>query len=149
MTGHSASIQQKVKELEEQAKKAHDELVKLENLLKVFPDLEVTKDRWGTARYYADSANSLVNDYYTKHSCGCCNDAPLFVYPFLYVDGVKVHSKPDHFCIGEKNAWGYGEMYDPDATKAMVEKNISDVVVKQIEILVKTPTEEEGSEESE
>lgn len=142
MTEYNPSVQQKLKELKDQAQKATEEITKLEGLLKIFPDLEVTKDRWGTVRYYANSANDLVNDYYTKHSCGCCSDSPLFVYPYLYVEGVKVHSKPDHFCIGEKNAWGTGEIYDPDSVKALVEKNISDIVVKQIEILVKTPVEE-------
>lgn len=144
MTQNNTMLQIRIKELEEQAKKINEELNQINRLREAFPDLEVTKNRWGTVRYYAESANSLVNDYYTKHSCGCCNDAPLYVYPFLYFEGIKVHSKPDHFCIGEKNTWGYGDLYDPSSTSIMIEKNIADVVVKQIDLIVKQPVETEN-----
>jgi uncharacterized protein YuzB (UPF0349 family) len=62
-------------------------------------------------RFYSKQANVQVTDYDLSHNCGCCNDSPLELWPFMMHGDMKVYSDPPCFTIGERN--GYGEMpYD-------------------------------------
>lgn len=78
---------------------------KIRALMVQFPDLKVRKDRWGTERYSAASANSLVTNYETRHSCGCCGDAPLLVWPYLSTEHGRVFSDPSSFYFARRDHW--------------------------------------------
>lgn len=92
-------ISEKISELEAEAKK-------LKKLKKKFPDLKEDRDRWGTIRLYSKSVNSKVTDITTRHSCGCCDDSPLYAMPYLKYEGVEIHSDPVQICIGYRNPNG-------------------------------------------
>ena len=88
--------------LKEKVEQEREKLQKREILLKMFPDLEETSDRWGNKRLFTKEANAVADEVDIHHSCGCCEDAGLLARPYKMVGGMKVFSDPCSFCIGQK-----------------------------------------------
>ena len=76
-------------------------------LVKTYPDIWLHTNRWKTRRYVSQMVNEVVTHADICHNCGCCNDSPLEVWPYLEQEGVKVYSDPPTFIVGEK--CGYGD----------------------------------------
>lgn len=84
-----------------------------------FPDLRIHKDRWGNERYSAASANPQVTNYETRHSCGCCGDAPLLVWPYLEAEYGRVFSDPSSFYFARRDGWEGGYTLEPSFTESV------------------------------
>ena len=96
----------------------------------VFPDVTFQKDRWNREYLCSKQANSRVTEFYSGHSCGCCPDSPLLIYPYLTVGNQNVYSDPFRICIGE--AGYYGESIDSNWKDLMLSNNISQEVIDKV-----------------
>lgn len=106
-------------------------LEKRKNLVKKFPDLEEYRGRWRTVLISKD-VNQIVENVHFSHSCGCCNDAVLFAWTSINEDGIDVYSKPPFFAIGEKNAYGLGEITWENWEKELIKENIPEKIIDKI-----------------
>lgn len=107
--------------MEDKIKKLEEEASKLRKLKEAFPDLEENRDRWKRVRLSAKSANSKTTHIDTHHSCGCCDDAPFLARPYLIYEGEKIYSNPASVCIGEKSTSYYGDIWDEDWQKRLLD----------------------------
>lgn len=119
-------------ELDSEIKKLdleRERLLKINGLLISYPDLESSCDRWNHERLFSKSVNPIVDRVDFNHSCGCCSDAPLYAYPYIEVDGIKIHSDPLYIPIGEKG-YGYcGDMPYDNWEENFQKRNISEEVI--------------------
>ena len=76
--------------------------------------------------------NAIAIDIDINHSCGCCADSPLQMWPYKQIDGVKVFSQPPCFKVGEPNQWGIGEIAWDNWEDELQEVNISETVIQKI-----------------
>lgn len=131
------TIQEVIEDKREEISKIQKEIETLEILLKKYPDLERHVDRWRTERFMSKQINSIADKCYFAHSCGCCNDAPLFVRPYIIDEetGAEIYSNPAQIFIGEKNPYPVpGRVYkperaDPDWEEGLKKHNISQIVI--------------------
>lgn len=100
--------------MEKKIEKLRKEADKLQAIKSRFPDLSEVRDRWGTVRLSAKSANAQCTKIETRHSCGCCNDAPFLAMPYVEFEGDRIYSDPERICIGEKSTSYYGDVWDED-----------------------------------
>jgi len=88
--------------LTEKLVKEEKELDLIKRIKEKYPLLEINEDRWNFKRMSTEEVNTIVDDVYIHHSCGCCPDAVLMARPFIKIDGVLIYSDPCSFSIGEK-----------------------------------------------
>lgn len=88
----------------------HRETKGLEALETAFPDIEEVPLRRKTV-YASRAANATATECYLSRSCGCCNDAALYLYFFVRFDGAVVYSQPPYVCVGAGNP-AYGESWN-------------------------------------
>lgn len=137
----------KIKELQKVVDKNNDEINTLVKLTERFPDLEIHKNRWGEERYSAKSVNKVADKWYYGHSCGCCEDAALEIYFYIEIDGVKIHSNPDKFYIGEKSDYSdSGYRIEFDFEKKMIEAEINLELIQKVKIYYSGCEEKEEDE---
>ena len=119
--------------MEKKIQKLREEAAKLERLKAKFPDLTETRDRWGTVRLTAKSANTICTDIDTRHSCGCCNDAPFYAQPYVMFEGSQVFADPERICIGEKSTSYYGDVWNEDWRDELRKHNIPEAAIAKLE----------------
>ena len=109
MAGKENRLQERVDNLQKQ-------IDEIEAVRKIYPDVQVNSDRWNHERHFSALANKDVDEVDFRHSCGCCQDAPLFAWPYVELeDGTKVFSDPPKFYIADGvGDFGIGERPDPD-----------------------------------
>ena len=96
------AVPRKIETLRKEAAEKVAEASKLEALLKEFPDLRMHTDRWRNNRFYSKTVNTRLDRFEIKHSCGCCNDSSLLIYPYLDTPHGRVYSDPTDFRVGHK-----------------------------------------------
>ena len=119
--------------IKEKISKLSEEAARLERIRQKFPDLDEARDRWGTVRLTAKSANAITTDVDTRHSCGCCNDAPYYAQPYLTFEGMQIFSNPERICIGEKSTSYYGHVWDEDWREKLRKHDIPETVIAKLE----------------
>lgn len=95
------TIERRRQELKQKA----DDAATLEKLIARFPDLKIHTNRWEQKRYTSAEANAQCTDYDLAHNCGCCNDSPLELWPYMEFEGAKIYAAGVPFTIGEKYYW--------------------------------------------
>jgi hypothetical protein len=134
--------------LKQEIKKLQKEVSRREKLQEKFPDLKEHKNRWGTIRLQSKIANSMVNKIDLIAGCGCCNDAPIYAYPYLEFAGEKIYSDPAQICVAEKIPGEWDKYYWFEEW----EKTLKDIGINQVAIdSIKTSEnsfEEECEEEN-
>jgi hypothetical protein len=96
------NVKDKKEELQEKIREYQAELQSVESIEDDIPDLETGYDRWSHEYYTAKSVNTRVTNALFKHSCGCCDDAPLRMWPYVILEGKQIYSSPMYFTIGEQ-----------------------------------------------
>jgi hypothetical protein len=119
-------------QLTDKIKQLQAEADKLSKIKELFTDLEEHRDRWSKTYLVAKSANSKVDKFDTKHSCGCCNDSPYYAMFYLEVEGTKVYADPFQICIGEKSMSYYGENWDSDWKERILKHGIPEAAAELI-----------------
>jgi hypothetical protein len=101
----------------------------LERLLAQYPNLRKHTGRWNKVAYYAKDVNTLVDRFDMRHNCGCCNDSPLEVWPYLETPLGKVYSEPSMFRVGQKEPFYGGDRPTKGWEKQMRDAGIPEPII--------------------
>lgn len=99
-------------EAAQKAAEASAELERLTRLQVTYPDLAAHSGRWNKEVLCSKSVNGLVDKYDMRHNCGCCDDSPLEIWPYLDTADGRVYSDPACFRVGERGYYGGDSPYD-------------------------------------
>lgn len=102
------AVPRQIEKLRKEADAKRVEADKIEALFKAFPSLMRHVGRWEKVAYYSKDVNERVDRFDMRHNCGCCNDSPLEVWPYLETPNGPVYSDPPSFQVGEKH-WISGD----------------------------------------
>jgi hypothetical protein len=100
------AVPKDIENLRREAAERITEADKLEAMLKEYPNLRKFEGRWKKIAYYSKDVNTKADRFDLRHNCGCCNDSPLEVWPYLETSYGKVYSDPAKFVVGEKSYYG-------------------------------------------
>lgn len=101
----------------------------LERLLAQYPNLRKHTGRWNKVAYYTRDVNALVDRFDIRHNCGCCNDSPLEIWPYLETPLGKVYSDPSMFRVGQKEPFYHGDVPYKGWDKQMRDAGIPEAIV--------------------
>lgn len=132
--------------LRKEAERAMAEADRLTRLQAEFPDLRRHEGRWKKVVYCSKSVNQSVDDFESRHNCGCCNDSPLEVWPYKSTPEGRVYTDPPCFFVGERDVWGYGDRAHPDWGKGLRTAGIPEPLIERIGRLMKHGDEPEDTE---
>ena len=107
------------------------EAERLKALMKEFPDLQKYVGRWNKVAYYSKTVNEKVQRFDLRHNCGCCNDSPLEVWPYLETPHGKVYSDPPQFVVGERH-WISGDVPHSGWKKLLQEAHLPEAIIGAI-----------------
>lgn len=130
-------IDEVLKNKEKEIKDLEKEIQNLKELLVEFPDLEKNIDRWRNETLMSKQVNTIADNCWFKHDCGCCHDSPYYVLPYIERNGTKIYSNSQRINIGEKNPYPtVGKVYKSERAydnweESLKEKNISEVVIEK------------------
>ena len=128
-------VDKKFQELNKQKSEAEV----LAKIAEKYSDIRECSDRWQRKYYVSEMANPDMTNYSMCHSCGCCPDPVLYVYPYLEIDGVKIYAGPlagyskSPFCIGEREAWHYTDRSFDGWKEKMVAAKIPQHIIDSIQ----------------
>lgn len=131
--------------LKEDLAKQQAEIDRKLTLAGKYPDLSEHRARFRTV-LKALSANAVADDSYVSASCGCCNDAALYLWVRVKADGV--YSDPPFFVIGEKVPnydldGTYERRYFPEVIDQLRKHGVSEAVVAKAAAIVEAQKEDE------
>lgn len=124
MTGITETIGKLHKEAADKAAAAG----KLAALHAEFPDLKKRVGRWDKIAYFSKTANPLVKRFDIRHNCGCCNDSPLEIWPYIETPHGNVYSDPPMFSVGERH-WISGDKPYPGWKDKLAEAGIPEDII--------------------
>jgi hypothetical protein len=114
--------------IEEQIKTA----TALKSLLETeFPDLDVYTSRWGQVLYTSKYVNEIAENCHIRHSCGCCDDAVLDVFPFVKRNDLLIYAKGVPFSVGELS--NYRDIPWENWKTMLEENHISETIISLVE----------------
>lgn len=128
-----AEISKSIEQLEKEVLDKNNEISRLKSLQEKFPDLESYTNRWKKVRYTSKLVNNIVTDCEIYHGCGCCNDSPLKISPYIKTEFGNVYSSPCEFIIGEKY-WDGGDEETPNWQNILIKENIPEAIIKIAEV---------------
>jgi hypothetical protein len=108
------TIEEKIESIKNEIEKLQSEWILMEGAQATYPDLKVHTNRWNKVRYTSAKAIALADKCDIAHNCGCCNDSPIELWPYMeYKPGgihvaFQIYAEGIPFRIGEK-CWCYGE----------------------------------------
>ena len=96
--------------------------------------------------------NSQATDFEAAHNCGCCNDSPLEIWPYIKLTDhtgqeLRLYAEGIPFRVGEKNPWGYGDISYPGWEEKLRKASIPEVVIQRVSCLLDDEEEDDGSDE--
>jgi hypothetical protein len=97
----SAKIVEQIASLRADSLKAAEEASRLTALLEVYPDLKRHVGRWQKVVYSSATVNPQCTDYESRRNCGCCNDSPFEIWPYVETPNGRVYSDPPCIVVGE------------------------------------------------
>jgi hypothetical protein len=131
------TIQEVIEEKQKEVSELNKEIDNLRILVKKYPDLKKHVDRWRNERLKSKKVNAIADLCYFAHSCGCCDDSPLFVWPYIKDEetGLDIYSDPPNIFIGEKNPYPVsGRVYKPERVNPNWEENLRECNISQVVI---------------
>lgn len=133
-------IIEEIHKLEKDQEELKEKIASLRALKEQFPNLKKHTNRWNSVRYCSKDVNDKVKRFDISHNCGCCNDSPLEIWPYLETEHGKVYSDPPYFRVGENSA--YGDRPYPEWSKEMKEANIPEMIIGAVSLHFKKEKEE-------
>lgn len=103
-----AAVPKTIETLRKEARERLDEANRIETLAKLYPGLKKFTGRWNKVAYYSACVNSEAVEVDMRHNCGCCDDSPLEVWPYVQTEHGRVYSDPPQFFVGKKH-WISGD----------------------------------------
>ena len=117
--------------LKKEAAEKVAEAERLQRLTAAYPDLQRHVNRWKTVRYYSKAVNTVVDRFELRHSCGCCSDAELQLWPYLETPDGNVYSDPPCFGVGEQH-WISGDRPYDGWRKRLRDAGLPEVIVEAV-----------------
>lgn len=117
------------------------EAARLERLQQEFPDLKRYVGRWNKVAYYSASVNERCDKYDIRHNCGCCNDSPLELWPYVETPFGNVYSDPPKFVVGERH-WLSGDRPEKGWREKLLAAKIPQAIVDAVSYRFKSDAEE-------
>jgi hypothetical protein len=102
---------------------------KLAALLEMYPNLRQRTGRWKKVVYSSGDVNKVVDRFDIRHNCGCCNDSPLEVWPYLETPHGNVYSDPPEFRVGQKEPFYGGDVPRKGWEQEMRSAEIPDAII--------------------
>jgi len=136
-----SALQEDAIKLEAEAKTKLDEAAKLKELALRYPDLKKRVGRWNKVAYYTRDVNTQVTRFDIRHNCGCCNDSPLEIWPYVESSAGNVYSDPPSFQVGERHWMGGDRPYD-GWQKSMRDAGIPESIVGAVSMHFKQSRED-------
>jgi hypothetical protein len=118
------------------------EASRLEAMLKVYPNLRKHTGRWNKVAYYSKDVNALVTRFDIRHNCGCCNDSPLEVWPYVETPFGNVYSDPSMFRVGEKEPFYGGDVPHKGWDKTLRDAGIPESIIGAVSMHFRQEAEE-------
>ena len=107
---------------EQSLEKELEKIQKLKKLFTKYPDLTEHENRWGTKYLVSASVNAIADNWGISHSCGCCDDAVVYVQTYIVEDGFEIYSDPFQIAVGSKYI-GYDD-FETNWQEILKNKNI-------------------------
>lgn len=129
-------VSKEVAKLRMEAASKVEEAERLLILEAEFPGLKKHTNRWNRVRFVSPAVNSKADQFDQCHNCGCCEDSPLEVWPYLETPHGRVYSDPPYFRVGEKTGWSTDRPYpgwDEEMRKAGIQEPIIERVRKHFQ----------------
>jgi hypothetical protein len=130
----SDSVKRKLEELDKTIHVAQEYKIKILSLSERFPDLELHTGRWNRERLVSKEVNSIAEDCDIGHSCGCCSDAVVLVFPYVTYQGYKIYSNPASIGVGEEYSIGTGQLPWDNWEQSLKNHNVSDKVIEVVRL---------------
>lgn len=102
LDSHLDALVKKAAAARADADKHDQEAARIQRLRVTFPDLNVRVGRWGKTALFSASVNGRVDAFDARHNCGCCQDSPLEIWPYLTTEDGPVYSDPPCFFVGQR-----------------------------------------------
>lgn len=90
------------------------EAERLRKLVAAYPDVREHVGRWNKVTFCSRSVNASVDRFDMRHNCGCCDDSPLEIWPYVETPLGKVYSDPPVFMVGQRDSFAGGDRPYPD-----------------------------------
>jgi hypothetical protein len=129
-----------IQQLKNEAEGLQTKILLLEKIAQLYPDLKMNMNRWNRVRWYSKTVNSYVDKCEIGHSCGCCPDSSVEVWPYVEIDGFKVYSDPCKISVGEDSS--FGDRPDKNWQAQFSKYGISQVIIDKVKEHFKTEKEE-------
>jgi hypothetical protein len=136
------SIQDDIATLRKEIDQKRTEADKLQRLDEAFPGIEKQTGRWNKVAYCSEAVNGRVDRFDMRHNCGCCNDSPLEVWPYLETPDGNVYSKPAKFVVGERDPLYGGDIPNKGWDEKMREAGIAEAVIGAVRIYFRKQADE-------
>lgn len=107
------------------------ELVRLEKLAALYPDLARFGGRWQRVVYCSELVNEQATHVFCRYNCGCCSDSPFEAWPYVKTEYGDVYSKPALFFVGEQH-WISGAAPNENWEKELRKAKISETVIETL-----------------
>jgi hypothetical protein len=101
-------------------------------LLVKYPDIHYHTNRWKVKRLVSNKVNSICDNTDISHNCGCCNDSPIEVWPYIKEGDIKIFAKGIPISPGQKGYYG-GECPDDNWEDKFRNNNMSEIIIKQVQ----------------
>jgi hypothetical protein len=128
------SLADEILKAEKDAASKLGEIERMKKLAEAHPDIRKYVGRWEKAVFCSKSVNTKVSDYDLRHNCGCCNDSPLEVWPYLETPLGKVYSDPPMFFVGERDPMTYGDHPKPGWKGLLRAADIPEALIDRISL---------------
>jgi hypothetical protein len=126
------SILNEIEHLRKEAETQRAEADRLEALLAQYPDLRKHQDRGKKVYYCSAFVNTVCTDYLAKHTCGCCQDSPLDVWPYLETHLGRVYADPPYYQVGEREPFCGGDVPYKDWEEGLRKAGIPEPILTRV-----------------
>jgi len=140
------TIAEEIQQARGEARAKDQEAERLAKLAELYPDLRKHVGRWNKVAYCSASVNSQVTKFDMRHNCGCCNDSPLEIWPYVETPHGKIHSDPPMFFVGERK-WGGGDRPYADWDGKLRAAGIPEEVIHRVGLHLSDDEDEEGTDD--
>jgi len=139
----SITAEEQLKILEGEREKLTLRIGQLRSLLKQYPDLGMSRDRWGKEVVFSNSLRSRDDlQYLIKNNCGCCSDSPKELWAYITLDDGKtlpisrVYTESHNMFIGV-DATGYRTTPHSEFVEKLRKKGYSEKFIEKLSYLDK------------
>lgn len=140
-------IERAISDLRKSAEKQIAEASEIEAKTKEFPDLKRYVGRWNKIAYYSRSVNEKAADYDVRHNCGCCDDSPLEIWPYVETSVGRIYSDPPSFMVGGRDPGRGGDTAYLGWEEKLRSAGISDTLIERISCHFSNQGDEDEAED--